>query len=92
MLGSSEYTFDGDLMTFAVPGEFDVNFYFDENIDVLDYTLVNIFIPVCPNTSFIENTPDPFLYDGLYVELPQLLYEFMDIDPDCLMTFHLLEE
>ena len=73
-LDQSEYQFDGALLVLTLPGDLEMDFYFNENTDVAVYVPHALSVPVCPVTSFIENTPDPYYIDELTVLLPELEY------------------
>jgi hypothetical protein len=67
----ADYTYEGSLLTLKFPGEFKATFTFDENISNSRVVVV-IFIDPCPLTYFIENTPNPYIIDGLSVQIPEL--------------------
>jgi hypothetical protein len=73
-----------------VPGDFEILMYFEKNIDTEQYIYQTFTIPVCPLTTFIENE-NPQFFDEFSVELPTPEYEGFDLDPNCPITFHLLD-
>ena len=66
-----------------------MDFYFNKNTDLSVYLPHSLSVPVCPVTSFVENTPDPYLIDELTVLIPELEYLWQTIDFSCPFNFHL---
>jgi hypothetical protein len=71
MINPDDYTYVANVLTFVFPGDFTANLYFDENPD--DSSQYFFFsIDPCPLTLFIESTPNPYIFDGLSVQIPEL--------------------
>jgi hypothetical protein len=92
LLDSSEYTFDGGLITLLMqePAEYSVNFYFIENESTDDYIKESFEISICDVTTFLDDPVDPFVYDLLSVTISSPRYEYYNNDPTCEMTLHLI--